>query len=103
MDKEIQANQWWFDMWHERTSPLDLSSPNRMGWVKREGKRKEKKEEKVFRERVSNFSLDFSAIGPAVSNKTRSKVDPHCKSCAWVPILWSFDKLQEVGVFSYLV
>ena len=31
------------------------------GWDggKREGKRKEKKEEKVFRERVSNFSLNF--------------------------------------------
>ena len=69
---------------------------------KREGKRKGKKEEKVFRERVSNFSLDFSAIGPAVSDETRSEVDPHCKSYEWVPILWSFKKLREVGVFSYL-
>ena len=73
-----------------------------MGWGKREGKRKEKKEEKVVRERVSNFFLDFLVIGPAISGETRSKVDPHCKSYAWIPVLWSFDKLREVGVFSYL-
>ena len=70
---------------------------------KREGKRKGKKEEKVFRESVSNFSLDFSAIGSAVSGETRSKVDPHYNSYAWVLVLWSFDKLREVGVFSYLI
>ena len=63
---------------------------------------KGKKEEKVFRERVSNFSLDFPKIGPTVSGETRSKVDPHYKSYAWVPVLLSFDKLREVGVFSYL-
>ena len=85
-------------MWHERT--ILLTQPDGMG--KREGKRKGKKEEKVFRERVSNFSLDFLAIGPAVSGETRSKVGPHYKSYAWVPVLWSFDKLREVGVFSYL-
>ena len=63
MDEEIQVNQWWLNMWHERTSPLDPSSPHRMGWGGREGKRKEKKEDKVFRERVFNFSLDFPTIG----------------------------------------
>ena len=67
------------------------------------GKRKEKKEEKVFRERVSNFSLDFSAIGLVVSGETRGKVDPHCKGYVWVPVLWSFDKLQRQGFFSYFV
>ena len=51
---------------------------------------------------MSNFSLDFPAIGAAVSGETRSKVDPHYKSYAWVPVLWSFDKLREVGIFSYL-
>ena len=35
--------------------------------------------------------------------RIRSKVDPHCKSYAWVPVLWSFEKLREVGVFSYLI
>ena len=69
----------------------------------REGKRKEKKEDKVFRERVFNFSLDFPTIGPAVSGETRIKVDHYCKGYTWVLILWSFDKLREVGVFSYLI
>ena len=55
------------------------------------------------RERVSNFSLDFPAIGPLVSGEARSKVAPHGKSYLWAPILWSFDKLQKVGVFSYLI
>ena len=74
-------------MWHERTSPLDPSSPNRMGWGKREGKWKEKKEEKIFRERVPNLSLDFSAIEPIVLDETRVKVAPHYKSYAWVQVL----------------
>ena len=86
-------------MWHERT--ILLTQPDGMG--KREGKRKGNKEEKVFRESASNFSLDFSAIGPTVSSKTRSKVDPHYKSYTWVPVLWSFDKFREVGVFFYLI
>ena len=91
------------DTWHERKSPLDqvLQTSLRRG---KEGiANREKKEEKVFKERVSNFSLDFHAIGLAVSGETRSKVDPQCKSYAWVPVLWSFNKLREVGVFSYLV
>ena len=54
-------------------------------------------------ERSSHFSLDFLAIGPTASGETIGKVDPHCKSYAWVPVLWSFDKLWEVGVFSYLL
>ena len=49
MDKEIQANQWWLDMWHERTSPLDPSSPNRF-WEKEKERERERKEED-FRER----------------------------------------------------
>ena len=53
--------------------------------------------------RSSTFSPDFSAIGPAAFDETRGKVDPHYKSYAWVPVLWSFDKLREVGVFSYLI
>ena len=42
-------------------------------------------------------------IGPSNPGKTRGKVDPYYKSYAWIPVLWSFDKLREVGVFSYLV
>ena len=54
------------------------------------------------RVRSSYFSLDFQAIGPSNSCETRDKVDPPCKSYAWVPEVWSFDKLQEVGAFFYL-
>ena len=56
-----------------------------------------------FRERSSTFSLEFPAIGPSVSGEARSKVAPQGKSYAWVPILRRFDKLQKVGVFSYLI
>ena len=58
---------------------------------------------RVFRERSSTFSLKFSAIRLSVSSEVRSKVVPHGKGYIWVPVLWSFDKLQEVGVFSYLI
>ena len=52
---------------------------------------------------MSTFSVGFLVIGPSNSGEIRSKVCPHCKSYTWVPILWSFNKLREVGVFSYLV
>ena len=41
-------------------------------------------------------------IDPANFGKARSKVGPHCKSYAWVPVLRSFDKLREVGVLLLL-
>ena len=48
---------------------------------KREGKLEREKEgerkEGNFRERGSNFSLNFSAIGPSVYGEVRSKVSPH--------------------------
>ena len=87
MDKEIQANQWWLDMWHERTSPLDPSSPNRF-WEKE--KEREKKESFCI-ERVSTFSLNFPVIRLSNLSESRGKVDPHCKSYSWIPVLWSFD------------
>ena len=69
-----------------------------------EGKERETKEKKKKNklERESTFSLDFSVIGLSDLDETRSKVDPHCKSYVWVPKVWSFDKLREVEVFSYL-
>ena len=87
MDKEIQAYQRWLDMWHERTSPLDPSSPNRF-WEKE--KEREKKES-FCKERVSTFSLNFSVIDPSNPGEPRGKVAPRYKSYAWIPILWSFD------------
>ena len=75
----------------EGTSPLD---PNLVQiWL---GERKGRggvdgEREKSFRERNSHFSLLFLAIGPSNLGETRDKVDPHCKSYAWVSVLWSFD------------
>ena len=72
--------------------------------MKERGTNLEKREKKrIFRERDSNFSQNFSVIGPSNSDEVRSKVGPPCKSYMWVPVLWIFEKLQEVGVFSYLV
>ena len=42
-------------------------------------------------------------IRPSNPDGPRDKVAPHGKSYAWIPVLWSFEKLREVGVFSYLV
>ena len=48
--------------------------------------------ERIFRERKSNFSLDFPVFGPSVLVGPRSKVVLCDKSYAWAPVLWSFDK-----------
>ena len=79
-------NHFEVDKWHERTSSLDLTD---LGGKKREKERKRVKG-REFRQRGSTLSLDFPAIGPSNPGETRGKVDPHCKSYAWVPILWSF-------------
>ena len=60
-----------------------------------------KNREEGVRERGFTFSLDFSAICPSNPDEARGKVDPHYKGYTWVPGLWSFKKLWEVGVFSY--
>ena len=64
--------------------------------------RNEGEKRRAFRERSSHFSLDFPVICLSNFGETRGKVDPHCKSYAWIPVLWSFKKLREVGVFSNL-
>ena len=76
--------------------------PTGLGGKKKERERKREKGSE-FRQRGSTLSLDFSATGLSNSGKTRGKVDLHGKGYAWVPLLWSFDKLWEVGVFSYLI
>ena len=74
-----------------------------MGEEEREREDKEKKKKKKkLRERSSTFSLNCLVIGPTVPFGARDKVDPHGKSCKLRPRTGSFDKLQEVGVFSYL-
>ena len=57
----------------------------------------------IFRERSSNFSLGFRSIGQSDYFGPRRKVVLRSEGFAWVPVLGSFDKLREVGVFSYLV
>ena len=82
---------------------LDQVDPTSLG--EREGINRGIGERKEwdFRERSFTFSLKFPAIGPSVSGETRSKVAPHGKGYARVPVLGSFDKIQKVGVFSYLI
>ena len=55
-----------------------------------------------FRERISDFSLDFQEIRPSKSFGPRRKVALREEAYAWTPILGSFVKLREVGVFPYL-
>ena len=57
----------------------------------------------VFRERKSDFSLDFLTFEPLVLDGLRSKVVLRGKGYAWAPIFIEFRQLQEVGIFSYLV
>ena len=105
MDKWIECNpknHLEVDKWHERTSSLDPILTQSV-WEGKRGKKRERERKKELLEREANshFSLDFSTIGRSNPGETRGKVDPHCKSYAWVPVLRSFDKLQEVGfIFS---
>ena len=55
-----------------------------------------------FRERTSSFSLEIRAIEPLAVFGTRRRTDLRGEGFAWVPDLWSFLKLQEVGVSPYL-
>ena len=76
-----------------------VSCPNldQIDWErKRGGKRANHKREGTcgsFRERSSTFSLEFPVIGLANYDEARSKVAPHSKGYAWVPVLRGFDKL----------
>ena len=49
------------------------------------------------------FFLRSMKIGPQVFIGTEGKVDLRDESYAWTPKSWSFNKLREVGVLSYLV
>ena len=58
---------------------------------------------RVFRERMSGFSLRFRPIEPSDFFKVRRKVVLCCENYTWAPVLRSFDKLCEVRVLSYLI
>ena len=53
-------------------------------------------------ERVSDFSLRSRAIGPSDFFGARRKVVLRGEGNAWASVSWSYDKLREVGVLSYL-
>ena len=61
----------------------------------RKEREKMREERRAFIERSSHFSLDFLMIGLSNPDETRGKVDPHCKSYVWVPVLWSFDNSER--------
>ena len=56
----------------------------------------------VFRVRDSGLSLRFRVIGPSDFDGARRKVVLRGEDNAWAVVSWSFDKLHEVGVLSYL-
>ena len=42
-------------------------------------------------------------FGPSVLVRARGEVGLRYNGYMWTPVLWSFNKLRKVGVFSYLV
>ena len=56
----------------------------------------------VFRVRESGFSLRFRAIGQSDFDGARRKAVLRGEDNELAPVSWSFDKLREVGVLSYL-
>ena len=55
-----------------------------------------------FRERKCSLSLGLRAIRPSEFAGTRTKDALRIEAYAWASVLGVFDKLQEVGVLSYL-
>ena len=53
--------------------------------------------ENRVRERKSILSLRSTAFEPSVLVGARGEVGLRCKGYAWVPVLWSFDKLWKIG------
>ena len=100
MDKDKSEIPWSNEKWtcgiEKIFSWLTLTQIS-LGEEKREGetnRERERKEERVFRERGSTFSLKFPVIGPSDSGEARSKVALHGKDYKWVPVLGSLDKLR---------
>ena len=50
---------------------------------------------KISRERVCAFSLDFRPFGPSVLDGARSKVDLRGKGYAWASIWWSSENSKR--------
>ena len=56
----------------------------------------------IFREKVSDFSLDLRQIQSSAAFGTRGRNALRGEGFAWVPDLGSFFKLLELGVSPYL-
>ena len=56
----------------------------------------------VFKERISDFSLDLRQIQPSAAFCTRGRNALRGEGFVWVTDLRSFFKLLEVGVSPYL-
>ena len=68
-----------------------------------EGERRERVEDFIFFYfSFLRFFLRSTKIGLQVFVGTECKVDLRDESYTWTPKSWSFDKLREVGVLSYL-
>ena len=52
--------------------------------------------------RRSGFSIEYWEIRPLAVFETRRGIALRREGFVWVPDLWSFLKLQEVGVSPYL-
>ena len=52
-----------------------------------------------FRERRSDFSLNFPPFGPSVLDGARSKVGLRGEGYAWTPIWWSLDNSKRHEYF----
>ena len=87
-------------MWHREDFSLVPILTNLVWERERERGKPTERECEIFRERSFTFSLEFPSIGPASSDEARSKLAPHGKDYAWVPVLGSFDKLQKGRGFS---
>ena len=66
------------------------------------GKKLHNTKMEVFREKVSDFSLDLRQIRPSTVFGARGRTVLCGEGFAWVPDLGSFLKLREVGVSPYL-
>ena len=89
----IQGDNLECDMW-QVSEQVILTHPDQIGWEKRRRER-ERGRNRAFRVRSSHFSLHFPKIGSSNPCEIKGKVNPHCKSYAWVPVLWSFDKSER--------
>ena len=98
-DNEILSTNCRLTCGKRSTLPLDQFSQSDL---EKEKEREKEKKNTDFRERVSNFFLDFPAIGPLVSSEARRKVAPHGKGYGWASVLGDFRQTPKGRSFLLL-